>query len=185
MSRIKHYIKNNTHYVGISSLKVGDKIKGYKSDKTIAFGEYTIKEIKNNYVILKSNWGSEERKIILPAQFEIEYTNEEIEKIYRDKAIEIINILKNKKIPAHKVGYHVMDNSWIDYDPYTLASKLEARKLKLLGTHKLEIPKPSIVGKLDILIVAEEEDGTIINCHYRLDYIEKMEKYFPELFEKV
>ena len=56
--------------------------------------------------------------------------------------------------------------------------------MKLLGTHKLAIPKESWFGdKLDLLIVAELEDGDIINCHYRSDYIEGMLELYADLLE--
>ena len=183
--RKNHYIRHNKHNVDASKLSLGQEVSGYHVNSLYCSAKFTVKEIAENFVILKSAWSDSEEKILLPAQFEVEYTNEEIEQLYHDKAIEVLKILRDKKLPAHKVGYHEMDNSWIEYDPYSLAAELEYKKMKLLGTHKLAIPKESWFGdKLDLLIVAELEDGDIINCHYRSDYIEGMLKLYADLLEE-
>ena len=165
-------------------LKVGDIINGYAYDGGHCYC-YNRKVVEVTPLYVKHKWNDHEPETTSAnAMFDVELTDEEFHAMFFDKAKNLMKKLRTE-LSESEIGCATMDNSWTEVDPYEMAAAMDYKKMEILGIHKSEYPKTSWFGhKLDILIVAKDEDGDIVHCHFDSTYIDHMEKRHKELLEE-
>ena len=154
--------------VPLRDVKEGTKFDIIKGSGFSTMASYELVKQQGIFAIVKL-WGEKEERISTENTFvEIELTEEEIKNKYFDKAKEIAKNLQNK-IPFNSsyIGYHEMWNSWIDPDPYQMASNCEYENIKILGICDLDEDAKEIGDYLilDIGIIAETKSGNKFWCH--------------------
>lgn len=154
--------------IPLKQVKEGTKFNILISNSTSTTASYELIKQQGIFAILKVFGDREERVSTENAFIEIELTAEEMKDKYSNKAKEIAKNLHNK-IPfdSRYIGYHEMWNSWIDPDPYQMASNCEYEKLEVIGICELGDAE-KVIGDyltLDIGVVARTDDGNVFWCH--------------------
>lgn len=101
-------------------------------------------------------------------------------KCYYNKAKDIVKALQNT-LPDCGDAYHELWNAWTTHiDPYNMAMYFEKYNFTFIGYFYVKNPK----GLYNIGLIAEDKDGNRFWSHWREDWYENWQKYFPELYEE-
>ena len=181
-------MRDKTKKVTWKHLKPGTRIHGYSLEGFHTFAPGTVVSANTAYVTYLA-FDKDERKISSEAMFEIDMTQEEINRKYKSTAKKVVEGLKNT-VSEYEAGPHEMWNSWIRLDPLEMAATCEEEDMSVIGCFKLDIPNICMFGddELDIGIVAQYNDtGEKFWCHayskWLDDIFENWEKYVEEFGE--
>lgn len=170
--------------VTYKNLKPGQKIKGIKGHKRHSYFSGYVTDINTAYVTI-AMW----RKDGILETYNSDYTfivemsREECRSYYNKAAGELIKALHNR-LSIAAIGYHEIDNSWFESNPWEMAATCKKKKYRVLG-YCLEIPQKRISKALvfDVGICAEDEEGHRFWCHARTDFIKIMVEMY-ECYQK-
>ena len=150
-------------------------------DGPIRFGVFgTVIDKTNTDLIIM--WDEEKReKIPLSYEVYVEMPKEQYNKKWREPAAALAKALRNE-LAYYEIGYHEMNNSWIEYDLFEMAEALSKREFNVIGIcTDSNCHRFSMTGELlDCGVVAEYPDGEKFWCHCILRYLKDAIEEFEE-----
>lgn len=150
-----------TKKVTYKHLHIGQKIMGVQNENERRMFTAFVKSVNVAYVTIEL-WevGGREERIDASCMFEVELTEEEFKRKYREKAKEVLTNIENKLL-VDEMGSHEMWNAWLYGTPYEIAAYCTKEKMKVIGHSTGIIPKKAMFSgdTLDIGVCAEYEDG--------------------------
>ena len=160
-------MRRDTKLVPIKKMKVGDKFHNLRHPGGSQMASFEIVEICGAYCKIKV-YDREKTYSTEELFAEVPLSDEEFKAKYKEEAKKIVKAIKNE-VPFEPecIGSHEMWNSWIDVDPYQMASNCLYEHITVIGFCYLrrESKFLSTDTVLDIGVVAENEDGERFWCH--------------------
>lgn len=176
---------SNVKTVPARKMKPGDCFTGWKINHMTRFSCGVVKSISPFQVEVTVFPGPNEHNEIVDteAQFTVEMTEKEYQEKYAAKARKVVEALRNE-IQPDEIGYHEMDNHWLDCSSYSIADALDEMGCKPVGICTQIPPSYAVFmdNVKDVGVCVEDiKTGERFWCHWFLHSIEDAITEFEQI----
>lgn len=157
----------DTKKIPLKAVPLGTKFSHLITANSSRMADFQLIKINGAFATLTC-YGTAETVSTENAFIEVPLSESEFKAKYKEEAKKIVKAIKNE-VPFEPecIGSHEIWNSWIDVDPYQMASNCLYENITVIGFCYLrkESKFLSTDTVLDIGIVAEDESGERFWCH--------------------